>query len=308
MRIRHLLVAAYRARAAVALTAAFAGVSVITASPAAASASAGWSHEAESHTVDITGVDFSFRINTHGGAEAGLVDIRFHNRGQHDHQAQLFRLNDGVTPDRFKADLLSGNLGSIFADSVPTGGAAILRPRDDQQVWDALQGGTYAVVCFVTGPDGVPHFAKGMLGFFPLKGTVSPAKLAALRPHERVQRQVITAHDLTYTMPKVLFRNRIYTFEDTDSQDVHEINLGRLMPGKSVADAKAYFARLALPGDPGPAPFWSEGGHGAILPGGHGWFRVDDDPGRYVAFCLVPDDQTGLPHAAMGMVVGFDVR
>jgi hypothetical protein len=308
MRIRHLLVAAHRARAAAALTAAFAGVSVIAASPAAASASAGWSHEAEAHTVDITGVDFSFRIDTHGGAEAGLVDVRFHNRGRNDHQAQLFRLNDGVTPDRFKADLQSGNPGSIFADSVPTGGAGIVHPRDDQQVWDALQGGTYAVVSFVAGSDGVPDLAKGMLGFFPLEGVVSPAKLAALRPHQTVQPQVITAHDLTYTMPRVLLRNRIYRFEDTDGKDVHEIDLGRLMPGKTVDDAKAYFVRLAQPGDPGPAPFRSEGGHGAVLPGGHGWFRVDDDPGRYVAFCLVPDDQTGLPHAAMGMVVGFDVR
>lgn len=307
MRIRHFLVAAHRARAAVALTAAFAGVSVIAASPAAAVAS-GRSHEAGSHSVDITGVDFSFRIDTHRDAEAGLVDIRFHNRGRSDHQAQLFRLDDGVTPDRFKADLLSGNPGAIFADSVPTGGAAIVRPRDDQAVWDALQGGTYAVVCFVAGPDGVPHFAKGMLGFFRLGGTVSAAKLAALRPHQRVEPPVIMAHDLTYTMPKVLFRHRIYKFADTDSHDVHEINLARLMPGKTVEDAKAYFVRLTQPGGPGPAPFWSEGGHGAVLPGGHGWFRVDEDPGRYIAYCLVPDDKTRLPHAAMGMVVGFELR
>lgn len=308
MRIRHLLVAGRRARSALALAAAFAGVCVIAASPAAASATTGWSHGTASHTVDITGFDFGYRINTHGGADAGLVDIRFHNRGRQDHQAQLFRLNDGVTEDKFKADLLSGNLGLLFADSAPTGGAAIVRPQDDQAVWDALQGGTYAVVCFVTGPDGIPHFAKGMLAFFQLDGTVSPEELAKLRPHRGVVPQVITAHDLTYTMPKVLLRDRVYKFEDTDGEDIHEINLGRLMPGKTVADAKAYFIRLTQPGDPGPAPFWSEGGHGAVLPGGHGWFQVDDDPGRYVAYCLVPDDKTGLPHAAMGMVVGFDVR
>lgn len=312
--MRLLLVGTQRASAALGLTAAFAGVSVIAATPAAASAStsasasARWHHEAESHTVDITGVDFRFRIDTHGGAEAGLVQIRFHNRGHEDHQAQLFRLNDGVTPAKFTADLAAGT-AALFADSVPTGGAAIVRPRDDQPVWDALQAGTYAVVCFVPDVDGVPHFVKGMVGFFELHEWVNPEELAELRPQHRVQRQVIKAHDLTYTMPKVLLRNRIYKFEDTDSADVHELNLARLKPGKTVADAKAYFAKFALPGNPGPAPFWSEGGHGAVLPqGGHGWFLVDDDRGRYVAYCLVPDEKTGIPHAAEGMVVGVQVR
>lgn len=175
-----------------------------------------------------------------------------------------------MTPDKFKADLASGNLGSIFADSVPTGGPAVLRAHDSQPAWDPLQGGTYAVVCFVTGADGIPHFAKGMVAFFTVNGSVTPAKLAALHPHK--QRGVITAHDL-------------------------------------FADAKAYFQRLTRPGGPGPAPFWNEGGHGAVVPhGGHGWFRVDDDPGHYVAYCLVPDDMTGIPHAALGMAVGFRVE
>lgn len=309
MRIHHLLVGTRRAGAALGLTAALACTSALAAAtPASASELTNRHHGVGSRTVDITGFDFGYRINTHGGVRAGLVDIRFRNLGREDHQVQLFRLNDGVTPDKFKADLASGNLGSIFADSMPAGGAAVLRAHDSQPVWDPLQGGTYATVCFVTGADGVPHFAKGMVGFFTVNGTVTPAKLAALHPHRHV-RGVITAHDLTYTMPRVLHSDALYEFVDTDSADIHEFNLGRLKPGKTFADAKAYFQRLTRPGGPGPAPFWSEGGHGAVVPhGGHGWFRVDDDPGRYVAYCLVPDDMTGIPHAALGMAVGVRVR
>ena len=308
MRIHHLLVGTRRAGAALGLTAALACASAIVATPASASELTSRHHGAGSHTVDITGFDLRYKIDTHGGVGAGLVELRFRNRGREDHQAQLFRLNDGVTPDKFKADLASGNPGAIFADSVPAGGAAVLRARDGQPVLDPLQGGTYAVVCFVPDTDGVPHSAKGMVGFFTVNGTVSPAKLAGLHPRTYVQ-GVITAHDLTYTMPGVLRSDALYKFVDTDSADVHEINLGRLKPGKTVADPKAYFQGLTRPGGPGPAPFWSEGGYGAVLPqGGHGWFRVDDDPGRYVAYCLVPDDKTGIPHAALGMVVGFRVR
>lgn len=307
MRTHHLLVGTGRAGAALGLTAALALTCAVAATPASASELTSRYHGRVSHAVDITGVDFGYRINTHGAVRAGLVELRFRNRGREDHQAQLFRLNDGVTPDKFRADLASGNLSSIFVDSVPAGGAAVLRARDGQDVLDPLQGGTYAVVCFVPDTDGVPHFAKGMLGFFTVNGTVAPATLAALHPRHEVE-GVITSHDLTYTLPKVLERNEVYEFVDTDSADVHELNLGRLKPGKTLADAKAYFQRLTRPGGPGPAPFWNEGGYGAVVPGGHGWFRVDDDPGRYVAYCLVPDDKTGIPHATLGMAVGVRVR
>ena len=104
----------------------------------------------------------------------------------------------------------------------------------------------------------------------------------------------------------MLHRGGLYRFQDTDAQDVHEINLGKLLPGKTVADAKAWFAGLATPGGPvGPPPFTYFGGFGAVLPGNGCWFRADLKPGAYVAFCLVPDDTTGIPHAATGMVVGF---
>jgi hypothetical protein len=80
------------------------------------------------------------------------------------------------------------------------------------------------------------------------------------------------------------------------------------IPGKTVADAKAWLAGLATPAGPaGPPPFVSSGGYGGELPGG-GWLKLDAEPGNYVAFCLIPDDKTGFPHAAMGMVVGFTVN
>jgi hypothetical protein len=34
---------------------------------------------------------------------------------------------------------------------------------------------------------------------------------------------------------------------------------------------------------------------------------MDLTPGTYIALCFVPDEQTGAPHAAMGMVAIFTV-
>lgn len=289
---------------------AFGLATVLAAASLVAAAPAEAGSLTRAHTVDIIGtntsVSDSFIVNTHGTVAAGLVKIRFTNDGTMEHQAQLFRLNNGVSYAKFLADLHGSNPNvAFFVDSSPDGGATPVVPHESQTVWEAMQGGTYAVVCFVSGGDGVPHFLKGMVAKLVVSGHMSPRELAAVHPAGELE-GVISAHDMTYTMPSVIHDGALYRFRDTDMADVHELNFGRLLPGKTVADAKAWFASFAKPGGPfGPPPFIASGGFGAELPGAGGWLRADVDPGNYVAFCLVPDDKTGLPHAAMGMVVGF---
>jgi hypothetical protein len=262
-----------------------------------------------SRDVDITAKEpLTYDIDTHGTLAAGLVHIVFKNAGAHPHQAQLFRLNDGVTFDKWQADLKGSNPNTaFFADAVPTGGATPVLPGAQQEVWDVLQGGTYVVACFVPGPNGVPHVLLGMYKSFDIQGMLSPQELAGLDHVAWPPYASIQAHDLTYTMPQALAAGGVIRFDDTDAADVHEVNFGKLLPGKTVADAKAWFVASAQPGDPGPPPFTYAGGHGAELPGHGGWFRASVEPGQYIAFCLVPDDQTGKPHASMGMVVGFTI-
>jgi hypothetical protein len=290
-----------RARAAVGLVAFITAASVAAAGPAAADCGPC------AQTIDIAAVDDSYSIHPHGAVHAGLVRLRLFDYGQMDHQAQLFRLNDGVTYQKFVTDLQSPNPNqALFGDAVPTGGTTPVTSHGDQTVYQALQGGTYVVVCFVPGPDGVPHFVKGMYAPFTIAGTATPAQLAAVHPTH--VDGVIQAHDMTYTMPAVLHNGGLYRFQDTDAEGIHEVNLAKLLPGKTVADAKAWFASLATPAGPtGPPPFTYSGGFGAELPGNGGWFQADVTPGAYIAFCLVPDEQTGIPHAASGMVVGFTV-
>jgi hypothetical protein len=294
---------ARRTGTAVGLAALLAAASLAGAAPADASSLT------HAHTVDIVGTNTmttdSYRIDTHGTVPAGLVKIRFRNLGTMDHQAQLFRLNDGVSWTKFLTDLHGPNpFVALFGDSAAAGGAAVIHAGGDQTVYEAVQGGTYAVICLVS-DNGVPHFDLGMIAELAVAGSETPQQLAAVHPEGHVD-GVITAHDMTYTMPSVIRDNGLYRYQDTDAMDVHELTFGRLLPGKTAADAKAWFASFATPGGPvGPQPFVYAGGFGGEVPGGGGWVRADLKPGNYVAFCLVPDDTTGLPHAAMGMVVGF---
>lgn len=297
---------------ALALAVLLAATALATAAPADAS-SVSWGRSlTRAHTVDIVGtdngMDDTFTVNTHGAVPAGLVKIRFANTGTMNHQAQLFRLNPGVSYAKFLADVQSSNPFSAFlVDSTADGGVAVTGPHSESTVWEPLQGGTYAVVCLVTGSDGIPHFDKGMVAELTVAGHKSTQQLAAVHPAGYVA-GVVTAHDMTYTIPSVIRDGALYRYKDTDAADTHELTFGRLLPGKTVADAKAWFDSFATPGGPvGPAPFVYDGGFGGVLPGGGGWLRADLKPGNYVAFCLVPDAATGLPHAALGMVAGFKV-
>ncbi|MBA2759415.1 MAG: hypothetical protein H0U38_06960 [Chloroflexia bacterium] len=38
------------------------------------------------------------------------------------------------------------------------------------------------------------------------------------------------------------------------------------------------------------------------------WMPLTLEPGTYVGICFVPDPETGLPHAAMGMYIVFTVE
>jgi hypothetical protein len=297
------------AGAVLGLAALAAAASLVATAPAnASSLTPARTSPTHAHTVDITGTEYAFQIDTHGTVPAGLVKIHFVNSGSAAHQAQLFRLNAGVTFAKFLADLQTNRTQALFVDSSSAGGVGDLTPgRGRQTVWEALQGGTYAVISLVIDSKGIPDYAKGMVADFTVAGQATPQELAAVHPAGPVA-GVITANGLSYSMPPVIRRGALYRYQDTDPTEVHEFLVAQLLPGVTVADAKAWLAGFASPGGPTtPQPFTLAGGFGGVTPGGGGWIRANMKPGNYVAFDLSPSS-TGVPNAALGMVVGFTVK
>jgi len=52
---------------------------------------------------------------------------------------------------------------------------------------------------------------------------------------------------------------------------------------------------------------FNQPGLGALSPGQTSWLALNLAPGTYIALCFVPDQETGVPHALMGMVQVFTV-
>ncbi len=97
----------------------------------------------------------------------------------------------------------------------------------------------------------------------------------------------------------------------TTGDQPHELALLQAPDGTTVEEV---FAVLAAPPDATPAPgelsfmdLAPVGGVGYLSPGQTAWGVFDLAPGTYVALCFVPDLETGMPHAAMGMITVFTV-
>lgn len=233
--------------------------------------------------------------------KAGLVDVRLHNTGTVDHQVQLARLKDGITPGQYLQSLIAtgGGTALVLADAM--GGSNTIAPGGFQETWVNLPAGTYVTLCFLDGPGGPPHFVKGMFSSFTVTGRGNSA-----HPPGHVL-GTISAFNFGFDMPAVIDGHGFYRFTNTAVNDTHELAVIKLAPGTTADQAKAW---IEDPNPSGPPPFVeSAGGVGALAPGGTSWVRMNLSPGDYIAVCFVPDDEEPhLPHAALGMVQGFHVN
>ena len=272
------------------------GLLVLTAGTAGATTRHGDSGTDASHSIAVTAEDFSYALSTTEVA-SGLVRIRLDNEGSQPHQAQIGRFKPGVGVAQFEALVKAGQPDKVIPlfDGFYGGPNAILS-GDSQTTFQNLPPGHYLMLCFVPDPaTGMPHFAMGMYAGFDVVGSPDSRGMDAAQT-------VYAVDDLQFDIPGTLQTDRIVRYENRSTKDVHEFSIGRLHEGKTAADVVTWAQH---PG--GPPPYDEMGGAGAVNPGGEEWFTLHLPPGDYLAYCLVPDDETGQAHAAMGMVKTFTV-
>ena len=230
---------------------------------------------------------------------AGLVTTTLFNTDfGSPHQAQIARLQDGKSVKDFGAAIGMGNVPAALGMLVGFyGGPNVVATGAVQTTYQNLEAGQYILLCFVADPGGPPHFVMGMFAGFEVVGPT--AGLAAPR---NVTATVQAADEKKYVIPAALRSHSVIRFENNASKDVHEFTIGQLLPGKTIDQVSTWAGNHQ-----GPPPFMPKGGNGALNPGEAGWFKLSLPRGNYVAFCLVPDDTSGTPHAADGMVSAFTV-
>jgi hypothetical protein len=231
----------------------------------------------------------------------GLIKLTLTNNGKEPHQAQIVRLNDGVTPQQFQSSLQSPDPAALLKLVTTMGGPNVIDPGNSQSVIDTLTPGNYALLCFVSGDDNIPHLAKGMVKTFTV--TAPPAA----QPSPPVTSNKLITADFNFLGVDTLPTGN-QTIEVTNGgPQPHEVTMIRLKNGVTVDQIKTILASSEPP-PPGPPPFDDVGGLGAQNAGGKGYIQTNLTAGSYAFLCFVPDAATGKPHAELGMVRGLTVK
>lgn len=113
-------------------------------------------------SATVTLADYAFGVSA--ALRPGRQLIHLRNDGTEPHEADLFRLPEGVTVKDYIRWVEAGETGTPPAE--PVGGIGDLAPGREIWLEVTLSPGRYFWFCEVPGPDGKSHFEKGMVSEF----------------------------------------------------------------------------------------------------------------------------------------------
>ncbi|HEX2167211.1 MAG TPA: hypothetical protein VHG09_08215 [Longimicrobiales bacterium] len=221
---------------------------------------------------------------------AGLTNIRLINEGPSFHHVWLVRLEDGHTVTELVEAFKAGGPPPSWAIDVG-GPNAPGAPGGETAAIVDLEPGTYALLCVVDVPDGIPHVMKGMAReVVVVPGTGQAATL----PEADI---VMTLNDYTFdtNVPITVGRHTIRVENAADQP--HEVLIVKLNEG---ATAEEFMAAMAA--QQGPPPGTVLGGITGIANGGMNQVTLEFEQGDYALICFVPDASDGRPHFMHGML------
>lgn len=209
--------------------------------------------------------------------------------------AQLIKLKDGKSLDQFLVAYTEAfrTTGPRPPWAPRFGGPGAADPGGSSNATQYLEPGSYAWICIMNVPDGVPHVVKARM-----------AKAFAVRPRNGGPApQTAPAASLVFQLVDYDFKitgpltggRQVIRVENAGTEP-HEVALLRLAPGKTMGDFEAW-----MQNPQGPPPGSSVGGVSSLAPRLQAYFEADLKVGEYVVLCFVtaPD---GRPHTEHGMI------
>lgn len=243
-------------------------------------------------------------------AAPGWVTFTLQNKGFEPHQAGIWALGN-VSYEEFSGGMMamlggdasggnaSGDQHPMMGDAGPhpVGGAQAALPGANTTGIVNLAAGTYAVICFIPGPGGMPHAAHGMMKKLVVSGTAK-----GVEPTGDI---TVTTKDYKFEWSKNLTAgHHVVKFTNAGTHH-HEVVLFHTTGNATSADILAYFAPGNTPTGPPPTDF--VGGGATLTPGLSEYFPIDVVKGHYAVLCFEQDDPNSPPHAVVGMVQDIDV-
>ena len=223
--------------------------------------------EEPSNGIDITMQDYAFAVD--GEPTAGPLTLTFHNEGEEMHHGIIGRLTDGKTIEDLEK-FLSGPQGPppSWFDDTPLD-MTLISPGHASGVTFEAQEGTYALICFMPGPDGKPHFSSGMAQTFEV------AAADGVEPPEPDATVSMTEEGVE--APEGLSAGTSFIEVTNDGNTEMEAYVVRFEDGKGPDDVEAWFNE----GQQGPVPATFFGGTHTFPAGESALLSFDLEPGDY---------------------------
>lgn len=258
----------------------------------------------------------SFYFNMPSTTSSGLNDITFVNEGTVPHMAQLALLHPGVSESQFFADLLPilgpsatpAQVQKLFAEVTAQGSSDSLVQGRSQEVFEWLPAGHYVVFCLDGNP---PHFTLGMHHTLIVKPAEHGTSARPAHVDGTVLQQDMNMQtgSFGFVLPKTVLaqhRTLVIAVQNTSADETHEFQIIKIPNGMTRSE----FGSCLLGGSCAfPMEAFSDfGGDSAHGPGITSWVVLHLEPGTYGVVCFLPDLQTAIPHAFMGMYDVFNVN
>ena len=177
-------------------------------------------------------------------------------------------------------------IGTGLAPGLPF----LLGPRGVATSIAKLDAGRYALLSFLTAPDGTSDAAKGMVKIL----TVGAQRSDLTPPTKRVVD--VTTSDSAITLPGGALPARGWARITTTASSPRDFELFRYAtPDATFEAASAYFTEFFSSGasPPGPAPAVIVGNISSIPQGAVVYYQLSFDLGRYVVVSDTATDQDG---------------
>jgi hypothetical protein len=244
---------------------------VLTALAAALAGCGGGGEEA--NVVDVRGDEYAFVMPD--SIEGGWTTLRLENTGEEPHEFALAKLEGGRTLEDVRtvlADPATQQQGPPEWVSIRAG-IPTLGTSETASLTQELEPGRYALICFLEGPSGKPHFADGMIRAVEVTGDAGGEAPDA---------------DATLTLGKTLDAPELEAGERTlelrnDGDEPSAVFLVSYAPGKTDRDLVAWEEG----GMKGPAPGAFHGGAIDVPPHSSVYYTYTFEPG--IQYALVDD-------------------
>jgi plastocyanin len=238
----------------------------------------------------------------------GTVKISFTNAAKDaPHEFQLARVDSGHSASEFKAaitKLVTGNNVPIPSWLHPSGGVGAVNPGHTATATVKLPEGQYYALDTQT-----PNGPGQNLPPFLTQGALAPFKITS---SSGASLPKTSATITVRSEPKDRFRFDVsglktgtneVTFDNT-SKEYHHVLAVPLLPGKTLAEAKAALASNGPPKGPPPIDFQKISGTAVVNTKSTQVSQLTfAKPGSYVLFCFLTDkDGKGKPHLLRGML------